>query len=369
VKVTWSESSRSLKKPRALGVYIYGGGFTFGAEKHWDVVAHLEDGPIVNTKVFNHNRPDVPIRYAPDWGLDVYKNNVDVVFCNPPCAVWSPIGISLTRGREAYKNDARIECWENCIKVGLAVAPRCLVVETVPRGATLGRLFLLEKARLMQARGYSVAIFLHSSRWMGSPQDRRRLFFIAMKDHVWEPLSEEWLPGRTVDKVLGEVTEKGEPAWLMPKTWKRFWEQQGSKISKERKLAREVARQEGVKPLPGFMNYRLIGDKPMGAFCGNYYLHPHEPRSLTMPEARALCEYPKSYSFPDEKSLKVHATVFAQAVMPRAGEWIARSINAVLNKEKGKTPSKEVTLWDWRVQKKAPTRFDVDVYPEDLEAV
>jgi hypothetical protein len=107
-----------LSRPRALGIYIYGGGFYFGVRDHWNVVAHLEDGPIINTKVFSHNVPEVPLRFAPDWDLPSLKNKVDVVYANPPCAIWSPIGRSMFHGAKSYLTDPRIECWENCVKVG-----------------------------------------------------------------------------------------------------------------------------------------------------------------------------------------------------------------------------------------------------------
>ena len=336
-------------KPRALGIYIYGGGFYFGVRPHWQVLAHLEDGPIVNTTVFSHNVPEIPVRFAPDWGLETYKNQVDVVYANPPCAIWSPIGRSMFHGAKSYLEDPRVECWENCVKVGLATEPQVLIIETVPRGHTIGRDFLIKKARQLQERGYKTHLFLHSTLWMGAPQNRKRLFFIASKVK-WEPLDEPWETGMTVNEALAAITENIEPLWKLPETWKEFWVRQGD--PELRKGSRDWMKQRGTKPVPAFMNCRLQGDKPMGAFCGAYYLHPTEPRALSMPEARALCGYPPSYSFPDQYTLQRCCTVFAQAVMPWAGDWIARSaVTAIENNEPVKDID-EVVIWDWRREKR-----------------
>lgn len=346
---------------RALGVYIYGGGFYYGMKKAgYDVVAHLEDGPIVNTTVFNHNSPEVLIRYAPDWGLETYRNNVDVVFCNPPCAIWSPIGISVSRGRDAYKTDPRLECWENCIKVGLAVQPKALLVETVPRGYTLGLPFLKEKARQMQEAGYSVTIFLHSIRWMGSPQNRQRLFFIATKGFKWEPLEGPWDESVTVGKVLDAVTEEGEPYWPMPKGWVDIYNQIA--VDQKKPSFRDLCLAAGLKNKPSFMNYRLPYNGHMGAFTGGHFLHPLQPRSLTMPEMRALCGYPETYSFPDHRSWKCCGSVFAQAVMPAAGDYIGRSVAAAIEKNEPNHHGVEVmTVYDWRKTRNEPDHLGEDI--------
>ncbi len=345
---------------RALGVYIYGGGFYFGMKKAgFDVVAHLEDGPILNTQVLHHNVPELPIRYAPDWGLDEYKDNVDVVFCNPPCAVWSPIGMSQLHGRDSYKTDPRIGCWETCVKVGLATRPKVLLIETVPRGYTIGLDFLRKKALQVQKEGYKVALFLHSIRWMGSAQNRQRLFFIATKGFEWNPLEEPWHPGFTVDEILATVVEKGEPIWPMPPHWVKIHR---SMTPNTRKPSfKELTDKDGTKPRAGFMNYRLMGNTHMGAYCGSYNLHPYEPRALTMPEARALCGYPETYAFPDEKSRRACGTVFAQAVMPVAGDYIGRTCQRAIEANVPVKDSKKITVWDWRKTKKEPIEIDLEV--------
>ena len=46
---------------KALGTYIFAGGFTLGVKKHFDVLAHFEDKPGLYKKTVKANFPDLPI--------------------------------------------------------------------------------------------------------------------------------------------------------------------------------------------------------------------------------------------------------------------------------------------------------------------
>src|SRR5260370_23897113 len=75
----------------ALGVYIFGGGFTVGVKRAgFRVLGHLEDGPFgVSTAKRNHPELSGHIHTDPaSWPLDQF-GMVDFVYGNPPCAPWS----------------------------------------------------------------------------------------------------------------------------------------------------------------------------------------------------------------------------------------------------------------------------------------
>ena len=44
---------------KALGAYIFAGGFALGVEKHFDILAHFEMKPGVYKKTFQANFPNV----------------------------------------------------------------------------------------------------------------------------------------------------------------------------------------------------------------------------------------------------------------------------------------------------------------------
>ena len=41
-----------------------------------------------------------------------YKNKIDFVYCNPPCAPWSNLG-GAQKGAGAWRDDPRIKCWRD----------------------------------------------------------------------------------------------------------------------------------------------------------------------------------------------------------------------------------------------------------------
>ena len=51
---------------KALGTYIFAGGFTLGVSKHFDVEAHFESKPGLYKKTFKANFPDIPVYEGED---------------------------------------------------------------------------------------------------------------------------------------------------------------------------------------------------------------------------------------------------------------------------------------------------------------
>jgi site-specific DNA-cytosine methylase len=107
----------------AVGVYIFAGGFTIGMADQFRIRGHLEDGMFgVNT--FKANFPRVPVWINPDrWPADRFKG-IDVVYGNPPCAPWSPIGSSMRHGQENWRSDPNVDCARRLIDFGLKVQPK-----------------------------------------------------------------------------------------------------------------------------------------------------------------------------------------------------------------------------------------------------
>src|SRR5437660_3050623 len=77
---------------RALGINIYGGGFTLGVKNAgFKILAQWEECD-AGSKTFDLNRRYFsgiprPLRYA-DWPL-ADTGKVHLIYANPPCAPWS----------------------------------------------------------------------------------------------------------------------------------------------------------------------------------------------------------------------------------------------------------------------------------------
>jgi hypothetical protein len=60
---------------KALGAYIFAGGFALGVEKHFDILAHFEMKPGVYKKTFQANFPNVEYYEGEEnWPKEKFKN-------------------------------------------------------------------------------------------------------------------------------------------------------------------------------------------------------------------------------------------------------------------------------------------------------
>lgn len=315
---------------KAVGVYIFAGGFTLGVEQHFDVLAHFEDKPYAGTDTFMRNRPNIPVhfRVKGEWEEAIENYDPDFIYCNPPCAVFSPIGISITRGSDFWRQDPRINCWLRSYGF-IEKRPKILAIESVPQALTKGEEMIRALCKDAFRRGYSVTLLLHDAAHQGAPHHRKRFFFIAHR--IGLKLGQlNWMPAPSVGETLSKVPDPGptidhnrdDLEILYPMMQRRSngrWE--GVRVTYCRWKGIPTDAKDHPK-MPMFMLHRLTDEEPPGAFTGNYWLHPHEPRYIGINEMKALTGYPLDYELAGSKN--VAATLLAQAVMPAVGEWIAR---------------------------------------------
>lgn len=348
-------------KPRALGVYIFAGGFTQGMKKHCEVLAHLEDAPYLGTETSQLNHPKVPIYFRhgkSTWDeADQFHNKVDVVYANPPCAIVSPIGKSMHNGADNWRTDPRLSCWQRSYDL-IRLNPGVLIIESVPGMASPKKAlpFLLELARDARRRGYCSTIMHHDGGLLGLPHHRRRVFFITHRYKLhWPEVKKRRVP--TIGEVIGKITNPGEH-YPMLKDHQTVWSQ--LKLAKVRdghggfypKYERfksawcRIFNEPATGPTsrvgrPLFMHTRLHAHRPMNAFVGNYYFHPTSPRFLGVQEMKAVCGYPLSYKMAGRPGKT--ATLLAQAVLPPVGAWVGRMCKLTL--ELAQRPN-ELTVQD-----------------------
>ena len=320
------------RRPTALGAYIFAGGQTAGVSKHFDVLAHLEDGNY-GVSTFRRNFPSIPVHTrVSDWPTEDYRGKIDWVFCNPPCAVFSAAGKSHGSA-DGWRTDDRLECYRNCFSLLRSIQPRFLTIESVTNAYKNGKEFLGELEREAAEEGYSVTHVFVNARDCGVPQERRRHFFVAHQGRfdATRPDSKH----RTVKDVLQRVRK---PGWCRPvredlfryldeigpnQGFREFWE-------RDNPPEKQVVDERGfVKGRPRMMEARLPWDGPMGAFIGDFYIHPIDPRNLGVNEARALCCYPAKWKLgcPPPSAF----SEFARAVLPPVAEWMARQVLASLD--------------------------------------
>ncbi len=338
----------------ALGIYIFAGGFTLGVRKHFDVLAHFEDG-LFGVETFKMNFPDIPVFVDPDeWPVKNFAKKADFVYCNPPCAPWSATGVTVTQGRDAWKTDPRVECVHNSFNHGLkGLRPKVWVWESVTRAFTNGRSLVDQLTQEAVDLGYSVTYFLTDAQLHGLPQQRKRFHMVvhnveldfvqpAMKlvtvrqalagvKQMWAP------PFCKTDASLVKHTKPGEG---LRDAWER--------LNKKKVLAHDPAKGK-LKGRPGWIRQRLTFDKPSITLVGgSHAIHPMENRNITPLEQAVLCGYPKTYKWAGPESSWYPQ--ISRAVTPVIGEYLARVAKAGI--EQGKKTKGKINTVDFRPLRK-----------------
>lgn len=350
------------KKPKALGVYIFAGGFTVGVQQHFDIVGHFEDGPYgVETAKHNIKRYDgkeLPVFEQPDeWPANevAKKDWPDFIYGNPPCAPWS----QASAGRATHwTDDPRLNYVKRLWALVDRMNPSVWAWESVRPAFSKGRPFVDTIASEAMKRGYSATALLVDGSNHGVPQVRKRFFLVLHKYYIpWEP---SHLAQTVTVKDAFAKPFKTETHWRSPPSaiemalLKKAKPGEGLNHVFNRTYPKKVAnRKEGenVKGRPCFQRMRLVEDRPSPVLLGiPHKYHPRKDRIITVEESAALCGYPRSFVFQGTVS-KQYAQV-AQAVMPPVGEYLARMVKyGVWNKKKIKDPFYEqVTIHRDRVE-------------------
>lgn len=348
------------KKPKALGVYIFAGGFTVGVQKHFDVLAHFEDG-YYGVETAQHNLRDyrgevLQAFVNPEtWLTDSKIKRADFIYGNPPCAPWS----QASAGRATHwTDDPRLNYVKRLWALIDRMSPSVWAWESVRPAFSKGRPFVDTIASEAMKRGYSATALLVDGSNHGVPQVRKRFFLVLHKYYIpWEPSHLEQTV--TVKDAFAKPF-KTETHWRSPPSaiemalLKKAKPGEGLNHVFNRTYPKKVAnRKEGenVKGRPCFQRMRLVEDRPSPVLLGiPHKYHPRKDRIITVEESAALCGYPRSFVFKGTVS-KQYAQV-AQAVMPPVGEYLARMVKyGIWNKKKIKDPFYEqVTIHRDRVE-------------------
>lgn len=328
---------------RAVGCYIFAGGFSIGiARAGFNIDAHLEGGEY-GVATFKENFPKTPVWSLKEtWPLrTLAADPPDLVYCNPPCAAWSVAGASLTKGKTQWLNDPRIQCHRAVMNVMRVVRPKVLMWESVTQAFTRGRSLVEEFTEAALKLGYAVTHLFTSAELHGVPQPRERYLFVASRVRL--DLSHPgYLGVRTVAEVLG--LRFGPTGWTQEVP---VWGEHPMSTDYSR-LARLTVQGEGLRdawtdvneghppPLwdsqsPAFMAHRLSLSRGMTLTSAVFEVHPIWNRWLANSEVQALCGWPAEYKVLGSNQ-EVRAQL-CQAVLPPVGEYLGERVMAGLLRE------------------------------------
>lgn len=330
--------SRTL---RAVGAYVYAGGFTVGVRRAgFTVRDHLEDRPAYGKEVIELNLPDVMVHEGHDaWPTDL--GEVDLLYGNPPCAAWSANNCKSHQA-DSWRSDPRVDCTRRHFSLLEVHRPKVWVWESVCQTPAKGRELVEELTSRAVELGYSVTQLYHDAARLGTPQTRRRWFMVAHRVELSFPES-SLLPEITALEALSRVRPVGPPAYdsgknqrfvprlpeVPPGARLRTWQEEnmvpegGWKVKENGHLAGRV----------GFGHVRLRPDRPATATVGYSMIHPVEHRFLSVNEVATLAGFPDGYQFPGSATGAKQLDYIARGVCPPVAEWLARRVREALRHE------------------------------------
>ena len=333
------------KKLTAIGLNIYGGGFTVGALRNFNVLGQWEEINLAR-KTFDLNFANIPrpLKFN-EWPVDEFKG-VNLVYGNPPCAPWSNASNVKGRNMDHRFGDPRLELTEHTMRTALKLKPEVFVLESVENAYNYGKSFYTQYVNAWLEAGYAVTYFLTDAVLHGAPCRRRRFHFFAHRvaiDFGPEPVD---INPVTVRDCIGDLKKKKLGSDLMHYEISRGrWNE-----AKYRPILKTVPVKgklinylpddfDGVRP--SMMCQRLGWDSIAPTVVGfNYLIHPDGNRWITFREGMRLMTYP------DQFIARVDVPDATDTVLPLMGEVLTGLAKRAIENKKRVKPVH--TIIDWR---------------------
>lgn len=321
---------KEKEKYEALGINIFGGGFTLGVLRtgRFDVKNQWEECD-AGKRTFELNTPryfggiNRPLRFQ-DWDMFISPR---FIYANPPCAPWSAANVRPGINVGVRHADPRLAMTKRTMETSMALKPDFFALETVARGYSMGRGYYDEWAEKWIKKGYGVTYYLTDALLRGLPSTRQRFHFLAhrndfkLDDHVD---TRNFMP-KTVAMAIGDLQDHfGHLPHHMPRRMSAAAHELCRVVKEGRLLTGkddpdndEVHRAiEACEWKPSFLNHKLLWDAPGFTVVNlSQHIHPKRPRFLTQREGLRLTGYPDDFL--------VQAQGATQAVLPIMGQHIA----------------------------------------------
>lgn len=300
-----------MSSPTVISTFSGPGGSSLGYERAgFDVRAALDCAPgnfssrIPETYRQNHPETtfveqDARTTTADELleAADVERGELDILDGSPPCSPFS--SSNTTKAWGDHESGTLFDRYVYFIK---QIQPRTFVAENVPglaHGKTKGYYKIL--CENLRDAGYNLRVQEIDAAYLGAPQHRNRLMFLGVRDDIGAPPSIR--PTDTPTTVREAWNGLEVPETLRKRQHKRFedsnvyrWLQ---KLPPDAQTSLDQVRTDGNGA--GWSTYRLSYRKPSRTLTSRNgdFVHPSEPRFLTIPEAKRLTGLPDEYTCPN----------------------------------------------------------------------
>ncbi|WP_371095861.1 DNA cytosine methyltransferase [Streptomyces sanglieri] len=368
-------------KRLAVDLFSGAGGLSFGVKQAgWTVAAAVDfDERALETHAANFPgmslRMDLGNSDERDTLIGLLKGaDIDLIAGGPPCQPFSRAGRSKIRDLVANHNrdpeDLRKELWRSYLHVVEEVRPRAVLMENVP-DMGLGDDFFVVRTieQRLEDLGYATQVRLVDAWHYGVPQHRKRLILLARNDverFDWQPkqegftslrdaigdlpdldpqpikrVGERELPYRAPEapSQFVEMMRKDAPEGLIwdhmtrrvrEDDWEIFSKHMDSTTLYSdipERLRRYSAEHFTDKYKKLAWNERSRSITAHIAKDGYWYIHPDQPRTLTVREAARVQTFPDWFRFAGTRSDAFRQ--IGNAVPPLLGKAAAEALAPV----------------------------------------
>ncbi|MDE0667871.1 MAG: DNA (cytosine-5-)-methyltransferase [bacterium] len=370
----WCEWALSLTSPLAVDLFCGGGGLSLGLEQAGCSVALAVDidARAVATHEANFAGPALQLDLADENQVEQLLEllcgiPIDILAGGPPCQPFSRAGRSKIRSlvesgaRSAV--DKRRDLWRTFIAIAQELRPRAVFFENVPDLALANdSLIVRQMTAQLEAAGFDVDYRLLDASRFGVPQRRQRLILVATSEGRFNWPSE--LEPVTLRDAIGDLPSLGhgtgdrELRYDSPISSFQQKARLGMTGANSSVIFDHMTRpvrdddREAFTLMDGTTSYSdlpnrlkryrddIFSDKYNRlewarlsrsitahlAKDGYWYIHPSEPRTLTVREAARIQTFPDSFRFAGTRS---HAfTQIGNAVPPTLAIAVTESILA-----------------------------------------
>lgn len=378
----WKEWALRQKRPLAVDLFSGGGGLSFGLERAGFRVVLAADTDSRSLETHRHNFQGAAeaIDLSTDKGVAAVLQRLDglpiaLVAGGPPCQPYSRAGRSkirhLVRAGKRDANDHRRGLWEPFLRVVEGVRPGAVLLENVPDMALADDLAALrEILDRLAACSYRPEARLIDAWRHGVPQHRQRLIIVA----VQEGRTFEW-PGQrprvTVrdaihdlpqirgttghaktryrgahtafqkrarvgmvngdihtlwDHVTRRVRDDDRDAFCMMKPHTRYTDLPEDLRRYRDDIFEDKYKRLGWNELSRSITAHLAKD-------GYWYIHPSQPRTLSVREAARIQTFPDRFRFAGTRSDAYRQ--IGNAVPPALAEAVASELRRSLRRHGG----------------------------------
>jgi len=318
--------------PVALDLFAGAGGLSEGFESAGFRIALAIDGDRHAAQTHRANHPGVPVAeedvadLTPERvrELGVRAGRIDAVIAGPPCQGYSAAG-------KRIPDDQKNFLFRHVARLARDLAAEFVVMENVPGVQRVnGRRFIQSILDCLRYNGFSAGRHLLNAQDFGTPQRRRRYFFLARRRGSGRrpgapaPTVDSHEPGllRTQLEDLPQLPH-GERAEYYPLPGGGHL-LNGTTMRHSERVVRKIRK---LKPGQGPISYRRLDEDAARTLIAGHRalpVHPWLHRTISVREAARIQGFRDDYVFcgpPSEQPLQV-----ANAVPPAVASAVARAV-------------------------------------------